>query len=417
MPVLIDVLFSDLRAAERSFKRLVAAGAVFAFVGHFYIVEPYFRYKRQEAAARVSIHETERAVGDLEGSVTRLAQLHERAQNTLDQIRDRIRRYPDHLRGILGEISQLPWERTPRVQQRAARAFSDGVVLPDSVGTFEEAASWYVDHWFTTLVDDLQSGIVQPVLELEDERSVAMADELASAARSATTTLRNHLGGVDPNFWQRYKEKQDVAGELAVKVDEFFSPVSTQIDRLLSSTRGDAEEYRRRLEQARADEEEIRRDKTTLEARLSLLESPLGRVPVGLVDLIEMFPLLILMWLGTIATAIRRLQKLQVGFLEEVGRSVEEPAAQERFRTTAVCWFLPPGRPGWRGVVFATLLLPGLGIFARSALHVFHHVGDIFLESEMQMVPPNALIGCYVLGLLLVSFVVLRAWSTLTASN
>ena len=44
MTQFFDIIFEDLRSSKRSVNRLLSIGILFALLGHFFVVEPYFQY-------------------------------------------------------------------------------------------------------------------------------------------------------------------------------------------------------------------------------------------------------------------------------------------------------------------------------------------------------------------------------------
>jgi hypothetical protein len=66
MAQLFDVIFTDLRSSKKSVNRLLSLGVLFALVGHFYVVEPYFHFKVQE----LELLELSKNVKDLRESLS-----------------------------------------------------------------------------------------------------------------------------------------------------------------------------------------------------------------------------------------------------------------------------------------------------------------------------------------------------------
>ena len=48
MATLFDVILNDLQSNKKNVNRLLSLGILFALIGHFYVIEPYFQYKKQE---------------------------------------------------------------------------------------------------------------------------------------------------------------------------------------------------------------------------------------------------------------------------------------------------------------------------------------------------------------------------------
>ncbi len=59
MPKLADVLFDDLRSSKKNINRIISAGLLFAFIAHFYVVEPYFECMKREKTITESLNNEE----------------------------------------------------------------------------------------------------------------------------------------------------------------------------------------------------------------------------------------------------------------------------------------------------------------------------------------------------------------------
>jgi hypothetical protein len=48
MAELFDILLNELRLTKKGFNRILSIGLLFTLSGHFFVVEPYFSYKKEE---------------------------------------------------------------------------------------------------------------------------------------------------------------------------------------------------------------------------------------------------------------------------------------------------------------------------------------------------------------------------------
>jgi len=67
MKQLFEIIFTDFRSSKKNVNRLLSVGILFAIVGHFYVVEPYFQYKIQENNATKALDVNKKEVKTMEG--------------------------------------------------------------------------------------------------------------------------------------------------------------------------------------------------------------------------------------------------------------------------------------------------------------------------------------------------------------
>jgi len=67
MEQLFEIIFTDFRSSKKNVNRLLSVGILFAIVGHFYVVEPYFQYKIQENNATKALDVNKKEVKTMEG--------------------------------------------------------------------------------------------------------------------------------------------------------------------------------------------------------------------------------------------------------------------------------------------------------------------------------------------------------------
>lgn len=171
MPQLFDIIFDDLRLSKKNVDRLLTAGFLFVLIAHFYVIEPYFEYKDQERKLTASLSVEEAKFERLSTQLKLFTDLNNNAQKTLKDTQRQIAYFPDHLREILPKIQQAlsPGGRTFESFQQSSlplQSQDGGISLPPEITTFEDGVQWYVKTWFNNLSDELQEGIVTPILQL-----------------------------------------------------------------------------------------------------------------------------------------------------------------------------------------------------------------------------------------------------------
>jgi hypothetical protein len=398
MPDLFDTLFSDLRDSVTAFNRLLGAGLLFALVCHFYVVEPYFRHKAEEQRFRDDLVQKTNSVDELVQELKRLEPLTQSATQTLADVRAQIRGYPDHLRACLPEIRRAVVSGSDSFagQQQAPTRVAD-FLMPSKIKDFEAGVRWYVETWFSNLTARLEQGMVRPVSEIEVGTGPL---SLKEKANQASEKLRRHLDKVDPEFWRQYGEggKVTVAEQLQQVVEEFFGPIEKQATALLEKNRAQLDRQRSELSRLEQDLQKTEKRQEELQARLQSLESPFGRLPLGMTDLITLFPLLLAGLMVMLTVALQRTNRLRIAFYQE-HRSQQQPLNSVTLDLCTDCWFLPPYRSAARPVLVATALLLLLGVIVRSEWLVIAEPGAPALaEADVGVLRGKALAWVYAIS-------------------
>jgi hypothetical protein len=400
MSDLFKTILGDIRAAKNRFNRLLGVGTIFILLGHFYVLEPYFAYKAQEVRVRQALTEREETLGKLSDQVERTKRASEKAHATLAELRRRIEQYPDHLRNTLPEIDRAV--RTgPAVQSFAQTApvQVSEMVVPPHIKTFEAGVQWYVEQWFEQLLTDLQNGVVNPIAELELDGKGEERLRLRGMTRAPMERIRLYLAGIDPDFWRTYSTgKVPVARDLQQVMRESFGPLEAEVTEWLKKTTRRFEVEKKAAEAMRAELEKSREQQKKLESRITSLESPMGRLPLSLPDLIVLFPLLLVVIVVMVVLAFKKSGELCV--------SLWEPFVQEQnerglgaFRHYTDCWFLPPYSSVGSPLVLIAWFMGIAVIFARGAFLIFGEP-ELFasLTGELNISKRNLFNAAYLLG-------------------
>ena len=410
MEQLFEVIFADFRSSKKNVNRLFFMGIVFALVGHFYVVEPYFQYQSQERNATEALDAKKEQLNQLIESLNSMKDVSQEASKTLNNIRERIGNFPDHLRAVLPKIAQaLRSGPTSQHLQREAPSRFEGISLPPDITLFEPGVSWYIENWFNDVVNELKTKVVDPVLQLEHGQKRLEASSLKEKTHEAFEKLRTHLKGVDPEFWHRYKGsggKVEIALELRGVVEESFGPVVSEVSHLLKKTEKMRKNQEKNLSTIQEELIKIQARMEKLESRINSLESPLGPIPLGLTDLIILFPLLIVTLVVMLALAVRKSGQLYILLWRKLGKERGDTDSAT-FQYYSDCWYLPPYASFTHPVLIFTWLAIITGIFVRDSLLVSGEL-ELFTSfaGEVESLKCSVFAGAYVVGALVVMYVI-----------
>jgi hypothetical protein len=341
MAQLFDVIFDDLRSSKKSVNRLLSIGILFALIGHFYIVEPYFQYKAQEHIW-LEMREKIKEVSE-----------------SLFKIQQQVKDYPDHMQKVKDQI----WDVL--LSGPASDALQIGeITLPikkkNIDDAFKGAVGLYVKNWFPNLIEQFK----KPIMELKNLAAVTDASEILSkvpimadeAAKNFQTGLEA-LEAEDPDIWKDYSGPRAAAATQLLQgiVEDSFGPIQKEIPSLHQIARKSLKKVEKNIGQ--------------LEPRINSLVSQLGPVPVSLKDFIVLFPFFMVALLVMITAALHKSGYLYLAFWREYSRQ-NTTKDREAFQLFADCWYLPTKKSIVKLLLLSILLSVVSGFFIRASLLV-----------------------------------------------
>lgn len=448
MPQLFDVLFDDLRSSKNKVNRLLGVGILFVLIAHFYVVEPYFEYKEQERVLARALKEKETQREILSKQFDAIKDLDQNIKTHLTDVEERIGNFPQHLRKILLgmqnifssesspnappqsiPIQQLaPAQQSANIQQSANEmeefeSYSNMPIhqsmriqqskpigefyLPSNITTFNDGARWYIETWFSDLLTRLQEKIVTPVMQVEIKLDGIKDIDLPKVTQQAMKDIQEYLNGVDSEFWRNYfgpVSKISVTEDLEKVVSNSFSLVKEKVDVLVKNIENAREKKNGELETIKDGLKDSRNHLEKLDSRLDSLESPLGRIPADLPDLIKLFPIIMVGLVVFFTATIRKSDNLHTALGNEFTKNNSNDTDRVTFQRHADCWYLPPYTSVFQPLILIFCVAIIIGIFVRASLLVIAEP-DLFkllTSNEVDFMRRNIFIGTYIFGVLII---------------
>ncbi|MFO0795712.1 MAG: hypothetical protein U0586_16805 [Candidatus Brocadiaceae bacterium] len=453
MPQLYDVLFDDLRSSKKSVNRLLSAGLLFALIAHFYVVEPYFEYRKEEPSLKIKLDEKKKQYDQLLEQSERITNLSQNIRTNQTDFEKRIKEFPQHLRGILSDLGnvfppetssntskqsthtqqsasiqqsmniQKPvkekeiHENYPNIQSSAQQSMQSqepefikigNFTLPSDVTTLNDGIHWYIETWFSNLLDEIGNEIVEPVRQAQITSDMVGYIDLQNVTKQGIEDIKKYIDNVEkqnPNFWQSYsgpRGKVDVAYELQNEVKKSFGLLEEKIHILVERLRETVKVQKEELDKMDNDMTKLQESKEELDSRLSSLESPFGRIPADLPDLIKLFPILMVALLVTITITLRKCNNLYTALWDEFKKDNKE-SDYRVFQRHADCWYLPLYVSIFQPLLLGVLIAIIAGIFVRACFLVISAPSlFISLTGESEIIRKNLFAGAYLVGSLVI---------------
>lgn len=392
MQQLSDILFDDLRSNKTKMNRLFGAGLLFALIAHFYVVEPYFEYKKQEPRLKKSLDNKKIKFDQLSGQSEHITKLSQDIKTNQANIKDKIKNFPQHLRGILSDIwkvflsesspdtsnrsthtqplapvqqstniqgtakereklendSNMPFpvQQSMQIQQSSFIKIGD-FFLPSDITTFNDGVHWYIETWFNNLLNEIREGIEESIKQAKITSDMVGNIDLQDITKQGIENIQKYIDRVEkenPNFWRSYsgpRGKLDVAQELQNEVKKSFGSLEEKVYILVERLKEAVKVQKEELDKINNDMAKLQDSKKELDSRLSLLESPFGRIPADLPDLIKLFPVLMAGLIVTVTVTLQKSKSLYSVLWEEYKKNTSK-VDLKLFQRQADCWYLPP---------------------------------------------------------------------------
>ncbi|GAB61872.1 MAG: hypothetical protein DWB56_08205 [Candidatus Jettenia sp.] len=451
MQQLSDILFDDLRSNKTKMNRLFGAGLLFALIAHFYVVEPYFEYKKQEPRLKKSLDNKKIKFDQLSGQSEHITKLSQDIKTNQANIKDKIKNFPQHLRGILSDIwkvflsesspdtsnrsthtqplapvqqstniqgtakereklendSNMPFpvQQSMQIQQSSFIKIGD-FFLPSDITTFNDGVHWYIETWFNNLLNEIREGIEEPIKQAKITSDMVGNIDLQDITKQGIENIQKYIDRVEkenPNFWRSYsgpRGKLDVAQELQNEVKKSFGSLEEKVYILVERLKEAVKVQKEELDKINNDMAKLQDSKKELDSRLSLLESPFGRIPADLPDLIKLFPVLMAGLIVTVTVTLQKSKSLYSVLWEEYKKNTSK-VDLKLFQRQADCWYLPPYPSLFHPIVLVILIAIIIGIFVRACFLVISEP-ELFtsLTGEAQSFRKNLFIDTYIAGAL-----------------
>jgi archaellum component FlaC len=408
MAEFFTIFLDDFRTAVKKFHRLLTIGLIFVVFGHFFILEPYFGYKKQKKDNEKELQQLTLQQDKLQKELEEVKNLHQQVEKNLESINKEIEKFPSHLRDRLRKIKTLfsspshPDPQDTPIQHMNSRTI-DGISFPPGMNQYEERVNWYVKEYFNTLAEKLEKEVVSPLIKMQKHWDIESKHELEKMCRDSLGQLKHFVAKLEPSFWHSYEGKEDTSNRLRTKIGKFFNPIQQEITQLLTNIEKRKNEKQRNIELKKKNIDRLNEDFDELKARIKDIESPIGNIPLDFTDFISIFPLVTVIFVIMLTFQMQKCKTIY-NLLSREMTADKGNSSTENKEYLSRCWFLPPYRKAYERMLFNLSLLVILVIFLRSSwLIIPGSIPGVFgAKTSMSLaVPELFLFIAYIIGLVL----------------
>jgi hypothetical protein len=289
----VERVFRQYEARDKAFRSthfwLLTFSAFFLFL----VLFPYLSIQNELRTLPARLAATEAEIQTREARI----EAFRRSAEGFEQLRTMIQNGPAELRTFIGAAARPTDERSQQVQvaqqqqqQQSLAERCDGLAGEERLSCRVEVM---VHEQFEHYRRLLESEVAAPLLEADGNGAPLVdPDELKAGLDRLQARFEARISD-NPTFWRAYDQKGEFFVELADDVDTFwrdYEELIAQHSAVLDREKADLVAAQAELLAARADMEEL---KGELKTRLDAIDTPFGKLPVGLNEAILAFPVLI----------------------------------------------------------------------------------------------------------------------------
>ena len=184
----------------------------------------------------------------------------------------------------------------------------------------------------------MDQNVTKPLLHLS---TTIKKNPLAPTIHKAEESLRVYLDTLDPEFWRDYETGKVPASRGMQKVvKNSFGKVKDTVESIISTAENHVREKKDEVVRFEKKLETIAKESNELTKRIDNFDSPLGKLPVGVQELVAIFPGLILLFAIIMARAISGGLRHWFHIRQEVSQN-NPSLPKHKLHLYASAWFIP----------------------------------------------------------------------------
>lgn len=374
-------IFDLYEAKSKSFRTVFNGLMGFSFLFLFIILFPY-----------VSIQsENHRIAERLKGLPEEIARGKERmeayrkVEGGVQRLKDEIQRGPQDLRDFISSLESGPArpgrpfqpEGSPNAPSFLHGQMAQQVSPPSQLVSADPCNALSGEEWVHCKVRQEVTRQFQTYREILRQDVVGALQEIPGGAANLVdrAALDRQVGDLqvsfekkltaNPRFWETYPGKQRLYAKLNEGVEGFWSGYGAALEthtRRLTQTLEKLQADRTAIEQQQA---RLKAQEEKVAARLSQIESPLGKLPVGLIESVAVFPVLLAVGFGICVSLLCETVRLR-GALHQLyqRRDPDRAVLTDRQIALVAPLWIDPADPNQNRTRQLLILLSPVAIYA-----------------------------------------------------
>ncbi len=294
MADLFNFLFKELLEAKKIYFRFVFGGIIFILFGYVYVIEPYFSYQNQKKQLENILNYQLKEVKKLEEKINKLKKTVDLSVLSYEELENRLDIFPYELAGAIidfrnyfsSEKREKPQKDLTEEEYEYFKNFSN----------IKEAVRWYTDNWYIRIFNIAKDEIIEPISKTSTEIGLS-TKKLEDLYRSTFESFEKKYKSYDENLWKDYNQivenKSIVAEKISSTLKQTIKEFLVEIKNYLDTFRDYLKKENIKVEKLKDKINQINKSEEDLKNKLNIIDSPIGKLPVDLVDFIRTFPFIL----------------------------------------------------------------------------------------------------------------------------
>jgi hypothetical protein len=361
-------LYQDkTKGFQKSFNILCFLALAFLFI----ILIPYISIKAKRAEIYVRLQDLSAEIAQLEPR----SKLINSAIGGYNEVHKKLQNGPQDLRQFIISLEQQAQSTESPIQQSTQQTIRRLGPCESLAG--KERLNCLVTKEVERLFAELQKSISQNFLGPLETLDAKMAasinlDALEAGLDALQVTFKNKLASA-PNFWETFSGKGEFFLELNGEVDRFWLESGSVIEKQYKKLEEDLTNLQKDKMAFEQQQTKLQAEETQIAERLSKIEFPLGKLPIGLIESVAVFPLLIAIGFAISVSGLVETLRLRKAFQilyqqKDPGRTI---LTDEQISLITPLWIDPLSPVQNRIVRFAVLSIPFVVFFVAAAVILY----------------------------------------------
>lgn len=398
MTNLQTILLDELIALKKHVNRLLAMGILFIVMAQFFIVIPYFQYQQEEKKLLLKWNKNTEHLKISKQKLAKVNNVDMQIKSVLKEVKRDIQNFPQELRKMLPKINKefsTSNNSETRILSQQTQQYRTSPILPSEIQTFEEGVNWYTKDRLNSIAKKLKESIVIPLNNLN---MFSKNKKIEDLFQKSDSDISFYITKINPEFWHTYTGKGHMAQNFSNVISTSFKPIFTEITNAQKKLTARKNLKQNEYTSFEVAMKKLKKLKSNLKNRLKVLESPIGKLPVGLIDFIKIFPIIVVIFILMLTLNVSRSSYLHQKLNQNI--ELEKKSIDESiFNNIIECWYLATPQKKLKASLFFSILIGTLFIYLH-AIYLLIKSQGLFISVIVQeeSLQRSFYIGFYLLG-------------------
>lgn len=437
-----------------SFRKLFGSLLIFTFTFGFFIALPFLSAISQERELNKKITAVDEEQGKLHEELRRL-----KAPNKgVKELKSMIKNGPSILRSYIQTISDnrpfnypsssdscenlMDWSNSeqsiqqitiPRNSVANISSIAAQWSTPDEqlahLKSEDACASRQRDEYLSCRIDrfvqyqlceyeqQFSSEILKPLTALKNGNQPLFPQaQLEQQFSEVNTALRQRIAET-PKFWHTIQGKGQMEVMLESEIKQFWKGLSKKLNLLTNKLNQKIKSARDAEKTLKERATQLGKQQKELQSRLSKIQSPIGNLPIGLIESVLIFPVMLAIGFGMATRSLLEQVRLRccLAKAENEGGTDSDTLSSQELAQVAPLWIEPSHSKFWRSILLSIPLFTALICLVAIANNTLVAEITLLEQASVRPIVYGSLYLLSLLGFLISLQQISKAWRDLVS--